>query len=176
MIDMEYAVFDNHHFVKFDSLEGAFAFAGKNFKQIKGEYEDNNGHTHICVPIYQVENSVLKYKTSVMSRDLKGIESGLTPSQVIAERSMLTKYGECNPCYHCQYIYDASDESVGLYGYGCDADAEWDEDIDPKSPCPCFRARLSSDSLFEQLAEEWEYQMMLEEEEERKKELEGDEE
>lgn len=170
-----YVVFNNHHLVQFDSLEGAFVFAGKNFEQIKGLYKDDNGNSCMCVPVYALdEDSDLKCDSFVYSYDCEGIERGLTPSQVVAERDMLTKFGECNPCFHCQHFYDDSDESVGLYGYGCDEDVEWDSDTVPKSPCPNFRARLSSDSLFEQLAQEWEYQMIQDEEEEHRREMDGE--
>lgn len=59
----------------------------------------------------------------------------------------------CNPCEHCMNLYDDSDESVGLYGYGCTAQDDGKETFDDGlRPCPCFKpAGLSSDGLMDQL-------------------------
>ncbi|MBQ7701137.1 MAG: hypothetical protein IJT54_01905 [Candidatus Methanomethylophilaceae archaeon] len=60
----------------------------------------------------------------------------------------------CDPCQFCTHLYDDSDPSVGLYGYGCDAESEWEEG--QGVPCPSFRPRLVSDDLLDIIANEQE--------------------
>lgn len=60
----------------------------------------------------------------------------------------------CDPCQHCQNIYDDSDESVGMYGYGCtyfDGPVEDDWEEGCGRPCPGFRPVLASDYLEHQI-------------------------
>lgn len=64
-----------------------------------------------------------------------------------------------SPCMHCVHLYDDSDESVGLYGYGCRMADEGRETIDEVKPCPCFHPYLSSNGLFEYLENEMESQI-----------------
>lgn len=72
---------------------------------------------------------------------------------------------ECNPCQFCKNLYDDSDESVGLYGYGCIASDEGMETFDGGArPCPCFRPGLPSDDLMEQLYYEEEERFYKEQE------------
>lgn len=61
----------------------------------------------------------------------------------------------CDPCRFCTHLYDDSDPSVGLYGYGCDAEAEWEEG--QGFPCPSFRPHLPSDDLLDIIANEQEW-------------------
>lgn len=61
---------------------------------------------------------------------------------------------ECDPCEFCIHIYDDSDESVGLYGYGCtaaDNGADDEELFDYAKPCKHFIPRFASEHLFWQL-------------------------
>jgi len=57
----------------------------------------------------------------------------------------------CDPCQFCQHIYDDSDPSVGMEGYGCTyyegpvEDDEWEPGCG--RPCKGFDARLPSDDL-----------------------------
>ena len=55
----------------------------------------------------------------------------------------------CEPCLHCQHIYDDSDESVGMYGYGCEYADNVGLDWEPGQgvPCPAFKPVLASDGL-----------------------------
>ena len=75
------------------------------------------------------------------------------------------------PCQFCVHIYDDSDPSVGLYGYGCDCeDKASGLPMGETGRCPAFRPRLPSDDLLDQLAYEqecayWEEERRLEAEE-----------
>ena len=63
----------------------------------------------------------------------------------------------CDPCQWCRNVYDDSDESVGLYGYGCTAadDGADDEELfDYARPCKHFIPMFASDGLFNQLFNE----------------------
>lgn len=72
---------------------------------------------------------------------------------------------KCDPCVWCRNIYDDSDPSVGMYGYGCKASDEgYDDVFDQVKPCPHFIPIFSSYGLFDQL--------YAEEEEEFYKEME----
>lgn len=73
----------------------------------------------------------------------------------------------CDPCLFCRHLYDDSDSSVGMYGYGCAADDDGLETNggEGKFPCPSFSPGLASDGLFEQLANEEMARQYLEEEE-----------
>ena len=62
------------------------------------------------------------------------------------------KEPECDPCRFCRFLYDDSDESVGLYAYGCsfldqasDEDAEWEPGCG--RPCPGFKPIPVSEDL-----------------------------
>lgn len=46
----------------------------------------------------------------------------------------------CDPCQYCMNIYDDSDPSVGLYGYGCMYIDNGGEEWEPGCghPCPGF--------------------------------------
>lgn len=60
---------------------------------------------------------------------------------------------KCDPCPFCRHIYDDSDESVGMYGYGCDCEKEgmdeWTQGCG--TPCPGFEPVFASDGLMHQL-------------------------
>lgn len=62
---------------------------------------------------------------------------------------------KCDPCQYCQNLYDDSDPSVGLQGYGCsffdnavDVD-DWEEGCG--RPCPGFKPFLASEYLEHQI-------------------------
>lgn len=71
----------------------------------------------------------------------------------------------CDPCTFCVHIFDDSDESVGLYGYGCDIEEDFENG--QGVPCPSFSPRFASDGLFQQIADEDEERMYREQELER---------
>lgn len=68
----------------------------------------------------------------------------------------------CDPCQFCQNLYDDSDESVGLYGYGCMAADDGKETFDQVKPCPCFKPYPSSWGLFNEIDNEYEAQFYQE--------------
>lgn len=70
----------------------------------------------------------------------------------------------CNPCQFCANLYDDSDPSVGLYGYGCRAADDGRDVFDEVKPCPCFRPIPVSEGLMEQLAYEEEERFWKEQE------------
>lgn len=74
----------------------------------------------------------------------------------------------CDPCMFCKHIYDDSDESVGLYGYGCDAEEEFEPG--QGTPCPSFVPQFVSDGLFQQIADEDEARFWSEMEKEKEEE------
>ena len=76
----------------------------------------------------------------------------------------------CDPCQYCANLYDDSDESVGLYGYGCRYGDEGGEDWEPGCghPCPGFRPIPVTEDLNRQLENEyWQREYEEQEGEER---------
>lgn len=73
----------------------------------------------------------------------------------------------CDPCLFCRHLYDDSDPSVGMYGYGCAADDDGLKTNEGRGefPCPSFSPFKASDGLFDQLADEEMARQYLEEEE-----------
>ena len=57
----------------------------------------------------------------------------------------------CDPCQHCQNLYDDSDYSVGYCGYGCKAADEGMETFDEVKPCPGFKPIFASEYLEHQI-------------------------
>lgn len=57
------------------------------------------------------------------------------------------------PCYYCQYYGAAMDWHTGIEDEWCEAPEEF-LFYEGARPCPHFKARLPSEDLFEQLADE----------------------
>lgn len=57
------------------------------------------------------------------------------------------------PCYYCQYYGAAMDWHTGIEDEWCNAPEEF-LFYEGARPCPHFKARLPSEDLFEQLADE----------------------
>ena len=83
----------------------------------------------------------------------------------------------CDPCQFCQHIYDDSDPSVGMEGYGCSyfdgpvEDDEWEPGCGRK--CPGFFPVLASDGLLEQLWNEEQARQYLEDMKALEEDMEG---
>lgn len=62
----------------------------------------------------------------------------------------------CDPCPYCTNIYDDSDWTVGLQGYGCRYFDDGGEDWAPEDgrPCPGFRPIPVTEGLMVQLYNE----------------------